>query len=76
MRQVIGQVLSRVFSSDRSAVVLRAALQLLRTLLSSTVALATGTELARMTHRLLPSFLTRASDELFSEQEVPLGEST
>ncbi|KAL1524600.1 hypothetical protein AB1Y20_019489 [Prymnesium parvum] len=68
--QVIGQVLSRVFSSDRSAVVLRAALQLLRTLLSSTVALATGTELARMTHRLLPSFLTRASDELFSEQEA------
>ena len=63
-------MLSRTVSSDRSPLVLHAALRLLRTLLHSTVALAAGSELARMTQRLLPALLTRTSDELFTEHEV------
>lgn len=68
--QVVGQMLSRSFAEDRSVTVLRVAVRLLRTLLHSTVALAVGSELSRMTQRLLPSFLSRVADELFNDFEV------
>lgn len=63
-------MLSRVFSTDASALVVRAGVRLLRLLVSSTVGLTAGTELGRMVQRLLPSLLSRASEELFTQLEV------
>ena len=68
--QVAGQMISRSISADRSPAVLRAALQLLRALLHSTVALAASVDSARMAQRLLPAFLSRVAEELFAEQEA------
>ncbi|KAL3920618.1 MAG: hypothetical protein SGPRY_005187, partial [Prymnesium sp.] len=68
--QVVGQMLSRVFSTDASALVVRAGVRLLRLLVSSTVGLTAGTELGRMVQRLLPSLLSRASEELFTQLET------
>ena len=49
--------------ADPSPAVLRAALQLLRQLLQSTLALSAAPELARFTHRLLPALVARAAEE-------------